>query len=100
MRDEVEEARLRAEVKALQAEVKALQAEVKRLEDRVQVDPGGSDRIDELEEHVMYLRHDVQTLQGALEEMVSACRFNCNGETYCGVCSIALKVLPRDRVHD
>jgi len=41
--------------------VQDLEAEVAQLRDRLQFDPGGSDKIDELEQAMEFLRHDVAT---------------------------------------
>lgn len=38
-------------------------AEIKRLRDRLQFDPGGSDKIDELEQCIEFLRHDLAISQ-------------------------------------
>lgn len=47
-------------------EIKQLQGEVQFLRERLQYDPGGSDKIDELEDAAMYLREDIARLQEVL----------------------------------
>ena len=44
----------------LQHERDEARAEAARLRERLQFDPGGSDKIDELEDAVKYLRNDVE----------------------------------------
>jgi hypothetical protein len=39
--------------------------EVERLRERLQFDPGGSDKIDELEQCIQFLRHRIETLEVA-----------------------------------
>lgn len=46
-----------------------LAEENKKLRDRLQFDPGGSDKIDELEQCIQFLRHDIKTLTAANKHM-------------------------------
>lgn len=41
----------------------ALLEENKELRDRLQIDPGGSDKIDELEQCIQFLRHEIESLK-------------------------------------
>lgn len=65
---EDEWAALESSYRSLEQERDEARAEVEKLRERLQFDPGGSDKIDELEDAVKYLRAEVEHWKGAAKE--------------------------------
>ncbi len=67
-------------------ELLLLNNEVKRLRDRLQFDPGGSDKIDELEQALEFSQHKIECLERHLKEFTEQLRitlFNKDCSTTC-----------------
>lgn len=60
----------------------AARAEVERWTQRLQIDPGGSDKIDELEQALQFLRHSIEVLTRERDELRGDLQRIANG---CGV---------------
>jgi hypothetical protein len=54
---------------ALTAQPSEVEAEIARLTARLQIDPGGSDKIDELEEALLFVRHNNEQLEATIAHL-------------------------------
>lgn len=53
-------------------EMEELRAENQRLRERLQIDPGGSDKVDELEQALQFARNDIEQLRKAKDKAEKA----------------------------
>jgi hypothetical protein len=65
-------------------------AQAARYHDRLQIDPGGSDRIDELEAATEHLRVEIERLRAALDDIATADSTKDDARALISVAQVAL----------